>query len=370
MFKKLPHPNRVRKVSEAPESVSPTTTCPECGAQIAASLRSCPACRRLIHGERLKELARLAEAATAEGELTEAISAWREALQLLPPESRQADVIAAKVVELSGQIEKSGVRPPPRKTEPTADAASDKSRWGAKAAGLGAIGLLLWKFKFVLVFIATKGKLLLLGLTKSGTLLTMVASLGVYWAAWGWKFAAGLVASIYVHEMGHVAALRRYGIKASAPMFIPGLGAMVRLKEMPATAREDSRVGLAGPVWGFGAALATYGVYLVTGWPSWAAIARVAAWINLFNLMPVWQLDGARGFRSLGRADRWLVVLAMGMMWLWVKDGLLLLIFILAVVRTVGSKPSESSDRYVLGLFLVLLVGLSAMCHIRVPIPA
>jgi len=67
-----------------------------------------------------------------------------------------------------------------------------------------------------------KGKLLLLGLTKSTTLFTMLLSMGVYWTAWGWRFALGLVLSIYVHEMGHVAALQRYGIKATAPMFIPG----------------------------------------------------------------------------------------------------------------------------------------------------
>ena len=357
-------------MSEAPESIPPTpTTCPGCGAQIAASLLSCPTCRRLIHSEQLKELARLAETATAEGQLAEAIGAWRQALQLLPPESRQADVIAAKVVELSGQIEKSGEQPPPLDTKPPADAGQHQSRWGAKAAGVGAIGLLVWKFKFIVVFLATKGKLLLLGLTKSGTLLTMLASLGVYWAAWGWKFAAGLIASIYVHEMGHVAALRRYGIKATAPMFVPGFGAFVRLKEMPATAREDARVGLAGPIWGFTAALVAYGVHLATGWPSWAAIARVGAWINLFNLIPVWQLDGARGFRSLNRGDRWLIVLTMAAMWLWVKDGLLLLMLILAVIHTLVSKPAETSDRYILGLFFVLLVGLSAMCHIPVPLP-
>src|SRR5439155_143942 len=83
----------------------------------------------------------------------------------------------------------------------------------------------------------------LLGLTKASTLFTMLLSAGVYWAAWGWKFALGVVLSIYVHEMGHVQALQRYGIKATAPMFIPGVGAVVRLKQYPASPR-DARVGL------------------------------------------------------------------------------------------------------------------------------
>src|SRR5256885_5819705 len=108
-------------------------------------------------------------------------------------------------------------------------------------------------------------------------------------------FAFGLVLSIYIHEMGHVQALQRYGIKATAPMFIPGFGAVIRLKQYPADAREDARVGLAGPLWGLGAALAAYAVYRATGVGVWGAIAHMGALVNLFNLVPVWQLDGARG---------------------------------------------------------------------------
>ena len=73
--------------------------------------------------------------------------------------------------------------------------------------------------------LAWKAKALLLGLTKGTTLLTMLLSLGVYWSMWGWPLRLGLVLSIYVHEMGHVIALARYGFRATAPMFIPGLGA-------------------------------------------------------------------------------------------------------------------------------------------------
>src|SRR5262249_16684796 len=192
---------------------------------------------------------------------------------------------------------------------------SQKSRWVAGPAALGAAGLFLWKLKFVLVFLLTKAKLLVFGLTKVTTLFSMLLSLGVYWTQWGWQFALGLVISIYIHEMGHVAALQRFGIPATAPMFIPGLGAFVRLRQYPATPQEDARVGLAGPLWGLGAALAAYVVFLATGWSSWAAIARVGAWINLFNLLPVWQLDGSRGFRALSRGQRWLAVLALALLW-------------------------------------------------------
>ena len=76
------------------------------------------------------------------------------------------------------------------------------------------------------LFLLTKGKLLLFGLSKGTTFLSMLAALGVYWTLWGWKFALGFVLSIYVHEMGHVAAMKRFGLAATAPMFIPGFGAL------------------------------------------------------------------------------------------------------------------------------------------------
>src|SRR6266571_1294423 len=220
------------------------SVCPQCGTHIAPALLACPSCQRLVHADELKRLAADAEQAVKAGDRSAALAAWREALDLLPTDSTQHQVVAARVEELSRALDRA---PTPAATRPG-------SRWGKGAAGLGALGALLAKFKFALVFVLTKAKLLLLGLTKASTLFTMLLSAGVYWAAWGWKFALGVVLSIYVHEMGHVQALQRYGIKATAPMFIPGVGAVVRLKQYPASPREDARVGLAGPLWGLGAA--------------------------------------------------------------------------------------------------------------------
>src|SRR5206468_952877 len=92
-----------------------------------------------------------------------------------------------------------------------------------------------------------------------------------------WKFALGLVASIYVHEMGHVAALLKYGVRASAPMFIPGLGAVIRMKQALGDPQQEARVGLAGPAWGVGAALAAYAAFLGTGLSYEAFIASDSA---------------------------------------------------------------------------------------------
>ena len=232
-----------------------------------------------------------------------------------------------------------------------------------------ALGLALLKLKSVLFLVLAKGKLLLLGLTKLGTLSTMLLSLGVYWSAFGWKFAAGLIGSIYIHEMGHVSALQRLGIKASAPMFIPGFGALVRLRQKPGSPREDARIGLAGPLWGLGAALVAYGVYGATGWASWAAIARIGAWLNLFNLLPFWQLDGARGFHPLTRGQRLLAAAGIAVAWLFTREGLLLLLLVLAVVQAFRPRPEGadgSGDRVALGQYLLLVGALSALCLLPV----
>src|SRR5881296_4352047 len=252
------------------------SVCAQCGTQIAPALLACPSCQRLLHAEELKRLAVTAERAAQLGDPSAALAAWRQALDLLPADATQHQVVSARIAALSRSLDAGPA------------GAKHGSGLGKGAAGVGALGALLFKFKFALVFVLTKAKLLLLGLTKAGTLLSMLLSAGVYWTIWGWKFAVGVVLSIYVHEIGHVQALQRYGIKATAPMFIPGFGAVVRLKQYPASPREDARVGLAGPLWGLGAAAAAYAAYLGTGGGIWAAIAHFGAWVNLFNLVPVW----------------------------------------------------------------------------------
>jgi Zn-dependent protease len=188
----------------------------------------------------------------------------------------------------------------------------------------------------VLLFFLTKAKLLLLGLANWSTLASMLLSLGVYWTAWGWKFALGIVISIYIHEMGHVVALRRFGFKATAALFIPGLGAVIRLQQRVANPREDAAIGLAGPIYGLGAALASAGLWVATKHPIFGAIASVGAWINLLNLTPVWTLDGGRAFHALSRGQRWLCALAAGASWYFVRDGMLLLLLIVIGLRALA----------------------------------
>ena len=357
-------------MAQAPRSLSvglsPPPVCSSCGTEIGPNRLSCPQCHRLIHSDQLARLAKEVEEAIQREDWPQALQTWRQALELLPPGSRQYRLISEKCGDLSRRLDQQGkgvaaaVAPASAGDEPWT------KKWGEHGAALGAAGFFLWKFKFVFGFLLTKGKFLLLGLTKSSTFFSMLLAASVYWTVWGWKFAFGIVGSIYVHEMGHVAALQRYGIKASAPMFVPGFGAFIRLKQYPSSAREDARVGLAGPIWGLGAAAAAYGIHLVTGAGSWAAIAKFGAWINLFNLMPVWQLDGSRGFRAMTKQQRWFAVAALGAAWFLTGDGLLFLVGLVAVARALG-EGAEKPDQVALAQYVFLVAALAALSSVGVP---
>lgn len=349
--------------------MSDATYCPDCDTQLAPSLLTCPNCRRLVHAERLKTLA--AEAATAEqdDDPTAALVAWRSALDLLPPGTKQHLAITAKVSELCREVDLRPSSPAP----PKADAGNGSGPGaGAGMGGLGVVAILAWKLKTVGFLILTKGKLLLLGLTKAGTLSSMFLSLSVYATALGWKFALGFVVSIYIHEMGHVAALVRYGVKASAPLFIPGLGALIRVRQALGDPRQDARVGLAGPVWGLGAAVGAFLVGLAGGGPIWTGLAHFGAWINLFNLLPFGPLDGGRAFNALNRSQRWFAVMAIAAAWSLTPEssinGLLMLLMLVGVIRAGGGKAPVQPDRGALTVYVLLVAALTWLTFLA-PVP-
>jgi Zn-dependent protease len=308
-----------------------TVACPDCGAPIDESALSCPACHALTHAKELESLAAQAQQATVRGDLAAARELWMRSLALLPPDSVQYRSIKAHIENL--------------KTAPQGNG------WKKGAAGIGPAILLA----------LTKGKLLLLGLTKLSTLLSMLAFAGVYWALYGWKFAVGLVMSIYIHEMGHVLTLREYGIPASAPMFIPGFGAFIRLKQLRITPIQDSRVGLAGPIYGLGAAAFALAAGFVTGAKAWDAIAHFGAVINIFNLIPVWTLDGSRGLMSQTRVQRLIILATAGGLW-WVTGEVMLgLVALGGIYRLFTKDAAQEPDNVGMGQFLGLLAALSVV---------
>jgi Zn-dependent protease len=320
--------------------------CAQCGTELAPTMLSCPVCHALVHATALKDLAALAETQVSQGKIEEARDSWQRALDLLPPSSRQHAIIRDRVAELTQRL---AATPGAKRTT------SVEGPWWKRAAtALVIVG----------VFALGKLKFLVLGLTKASTFFSMFAFFGLYWSAFGWALAAGLVVSIYIHEMGHVAELRRLGIAAGAPLFIPGIGALVLLKQRIDDPATDARIGLAGPVWGLGAGIAAYAVYRITGIPLWGAIAQLTGFINLFNLIPIWQLDGARGFHALSRWQRWVVVGALAFAFLVTSEGLLLLIGAVAVYRALQPAVVTEPNMPALATFLVLIGALTWLAKI------
>jgi Zn-dependent protease len=336
-------------------SISPRV-CLGCSAQVAEALLACPRCGQLVHAAELKQLASEAAGSETAGDTRGALEKWRRMLELLPVQSTQHARVLAKVQALSDAV--AGAQPGGGAKASGPDGAGRSK----KAVGIGTVGVLLAKFKWVILALLGKGKLLLVGLAQAKTFLSMGIALAVYASFYGWKFGLGLIASIYVHEMGHVFWLRRYGIAATAPMFIPGFGAFVRLKQHPATVGEDARVGLAGPVWGAAAALAALALGAALDKPIFFTIARLGAWINIFNLIPIWQLDGGRGFAALSRGQRGLVAAVCWALALSGADGMMYLLAIAASFRAAGKGNAPAvGDRTVLATYLALVVGLTAL---------
>ena len=320
--------------------------CVRCGTDLPPDTLACPACGSLIHGGTLTQLAADADIAARAGDLVNARAHWATALSLLPAQSQQHAVIRNRVAELTRSIDSSAAAPD------TPAAAVDTRWWRRGALGLITVALLL----------ISKLKFLLLGLTKASTFISMFAFFGVYWSIYGWPLALGLVLAIYIHEMGHVAMLRTLGIEAGAPMFIPGVGAFVLLKQHIGDPLTDAKVGLAGPVWGLGAALVALGIYAITGARVWLAIAQLTGFLNLFNLVPVWQLDGSRGLHVLAQWERWALVAAIALALMVTGQRLLFIVGGVAVWRSL-QRDSGPGDTRVLATFVVLIFALSLLAR-------
>jgi Zn-dependent protease len=232
------------------------------------------------------------------------------------------------------------------------------------AAPIVGLGFLLVKFGgFILKF-----KVLTTGLS-------MLVSIGAYAWIWGLPFAIGFVLLILVHELGHVFALRRQGIPASAPLFIPFLGAMIGMKELPDDAWAEAKVALAGPILGSVGAAFCWIAAEATGSELLMALAFVGFFLNLFNLIPIVPLDGGRAAGALHPAIWFLGLLLMVGLVVVNRNPLLMIIVVLGGLDlwnrwrhrkdaadyyrlTVGQRASVAV--VYLGLVVVLGLAMSA----------
>lgn len=190
--------------------------------------------------------------------------------------------------------------------------------WQRFISALLAVGAFLAKFGA-----------LLLKLKYIGLVLSMGISVVAYTLFFGWSFAVGFVLLIFVHEMGHVIVLRRQGVPASAPLFIPFLGAFVNMRQMPKTAYEEAVSGLAGPYFGTAASAVVAIWGNAVGSNFLLQLGAVGFLLNLFNLLPVLPLDGGRAAAAL-HPVLWLVGLVGLLVWeLFYPSPIALIILVL-----------------------------------------
>jgi Zn-dependent protease len=240
--------------------------------------------------------------------------------------------------------------------------------WGRRIGG-PLIAAVVFGFQWVL-----KLKFLLFAIAKFSfvtTAVTMVVSVGAYALLWGWRFAALFVALIFVHELGHALWLKREGIPAGAPVFIPFLGALISMKGIPRSAYVEAKVGLAGPVLGTLGAAAVLGLGELQDSDLLRAAAHTGFLLNLFNLLPIPPLDGGRAMAAI-HPSLWIAGLA-GLAALLVvsPNAILILILLLgghqAWVRWRSRHDDDAASYYSVPsaqrvVIALVYLGVAAVC--------
>ena len=316
--------------------------CKRCSHELAPGALVCDQCHALVHSEKLDQLAAEAKQLEAVGNLRQAREHWLMGLPLLPPNSRQADWIQQHARSLDAAA--SQIQPPP----------PSDNKWARKLGPVGPIAVLL-----------AKSKVLLTAIFKLKFLLSFVAFIGIYWAAFGMMFGIGFAVLILIHEMGHFIDIKRRGLPAEMPVFLPGLGAYVRWQALGVPLETRAAVSLAGPLAGFFAALACAVLWWQTGNPLWAALARAGAVLNLLNLIPVWVLDGGQAALALSKTERIVLLTACLALWLVLGENMFFLVALgfgyqVFFAGHLPARPSRATTIY----FAAVLTALGVMIRL------
>jgi Zn-dependent protease len=299
---------------------------------------ACNSCHALVHSEELVRISARAKSLEERQQLLAARDEWLKALPLVPANATQAEWIREQAAKLELAAK---AAPPPEQ----------KHAWARKLGPLAPVAVLL-----------AKSKTLLIAIFKLKFLFSFFAFLGVYWALWGWAFALGFAVLILVHEMGHYIDIRRRGLPAEMPVFLPGFGAYVRWAALGVTRQTRAAVSLAGPLAGFlGAAFCAL-IWYKTHQGLWGALARTTAGLNVLNLVPVWALDGGQAAAALNKAERFVVLSVCLLLWLVAGQGIFVLVALGFVYRLftkdLPPMPSPAISTYFVAVLACLAVVL------------
>jgi Zn-dependent protease len=324
----------------SPSIVEPIRNCHNCGQAVPLGALDCSACHALLYSEELVRISAKANAFEGSDDLVHAREEWQKALTLLPASTSQAEWIRGKIYRLE-------------LTEKHAPAAPPKNEWAKKLGPLAPIAILL-----------AKSKTLLFALFKLKFLFSFAPFLALYWALYGFKFGLRFAVLILVHEMGHFIDIRRRGLPADMPVFLPGLGAYVRWQAMGVTRQTRAAVSLAGPLAGLVGAAVCALLWYRTGDGLWAALARVSAVLNILNLTPVWILDGGQAANALSKAERFVLLALALLLWVTLGQGIFFLVAAGIIYRLFTKDLPPMPSQGITAYYGALLIGLGAIVYL------
>ena len=318
-----------------------TRNCKRCSRELAPGALVCDHCHGLVHSEELERLSAEAKALEANGELRRAQEKWLSGLELLPPTSKQAEWIKQHVQALDA----------------AAGAGQRTSRDNQFAQPMGPVGSIS--------ALAGQNTTPATARFKWTSLLSFAAFIAIYSAASGPRFGIGFAVLILIHEMGHFVDIKRRGLPADMPVFLPGLGAYVRWQALGVSLETRSAASLAGPLAGFLASLGCAVIWWQTGNPFWASLARVGAILNLLNLIPVWVLDGGQAALALSKSERIFLLIACVVLGLALKQNMFFLVALGAGYRAffAGDLPAQPS-RAITVYFIAVLTALGMIVRL------
>jgi Zn-dependent protease len=290
----------------------------------------------LVHAETLARISEEAKQFESQGKLLDARAKWVTGLPLLPKGSQQADWIRDHARQL--ELTANAAEPPP-----------PENKWAQKLGPLGPIAILLAKSKA------------LLAIFKLNFLLSLFAFMGFYWTLYGMKFGIGFATLILIHELGHYIDIKRRGLPAEMPIFLPGLGAYVKWQALGVSLETRAAVSLAGPLAGWISAAVCLLLWWKTGDGLWAALARAGAWLNVMNMIPVWVLDGGQAVLALGKMQRVILLTAGVLLWLALGESVFLLVAAGATYRLFTKDLPETSSTPMTAYFIAVMILLGLL---------
>ena len=322
-------------------SRGPVSNCKRCGSPISAGWLECPQCHAFVHADELTQISYEAKLLESSGDLRAARERWLTAVPLLPADAQQTEWINRHAVDLYAQALEAEVQQQQQN--------ESKSKWAKRLGPFAPLLILLGKAK------------VLFGLLKLKFILSFAGFIWFYWTLFGMWFGVGFAVLILCHEMGHYVEVKRRGLPVEVPVFLPGLGAYVKWKNLGVSGEGRAMISLAGPLAGFLSSAVCILGYSQTHSKLWLALAHSGAWLNLMNLIPVWALDGAQAIQAVSRQGKIMLLLACLLLFWGTHEYVLLFIGAGALWQVFLKPPEEETSPRIAAYFALLLCGLAAI---------